>query len=43
MEVTSKEVLDQKRALPLRGRDVLVQDVLPTAAQRFDMAVSELE
>ena len=26
VEVTSKEVLDQKRALPPRGRDVLVQE-----------------
>ena len=30
-----------KRALPLRGRDVLVQNVLPTTAQRYDVAVSE--
>ena len=43
MEVTSKEVLDEKRALPPRGRDVLVQDVLPTTAQRYDVAVSEFE
>ena len=32
-----------KRALPLRGRDVLVQDVLPTTVQRYDMAVAEFE
>ena len=37
-----------KRALHPRGRDVLVQgvlvqDVLPTAAQRYDVAVSEFE
>ena len=33
VEVTSKEILYQKRALPPRGRDVLVQDVLPTSAR----------
>ena len=32
-----------KRTLPLRGRDVLVQDVLPTTAQRYDVAVVEFE
>ena len=32
-----------KRALPLRGRDVLVPDVLPTTAQRHDLAGSEFE
>ena len=32
-----------KKAIPLRGRDVLMQDVLPTAAQHRDVAVSELE
>ena len=32
-----------KRAHPLRGRDVLVQEVLPTSAQRHDVAVSEFE
>ena len=30
-------------ALPLRRRDVLVQDVLPTAAQHNDVAGSEFE
>ena len=29
------------QARPLRGQDVLVQDVLPTTAQRYDVAVSE--
>ena len=32
-----------KPALPLRGRLVLVQDVLPTTAQHYDVAVSEYE
>ena len=32
-----------QRALHPRGRDVLVQDVRPTAAQRYDVAVSEFE
>ena len=32
-----------KRALPLRGRDVLVPDVLPTITQRHDVAVVEFE
>ena len=32
-----------KRALSLRGRDVLVQDVLPTTAQRYGGAVAEFE
>ena len=31
-----------KRALPLRGRDVLMH-VLPTTAQHYDMAVSGFE
>ena len=35
--------LGPKRALPLRGRDVLAQDVLPTTAQRYNLAVSEFE
>ena len=30
-------------AVPLRGRDVLVQDVLPTTALRYDVAVSEFQ
>ena len=32
-----------KRALPSRGRDVLVQDVLPTTAHRSDVPVAEFE
>ena len=32
-----------KRALPPRGRDVLVQDVLPTTAQLYDVTASEFE
>ena len=32
-----------KLALPLRGRDVLVQEVLPTAAHWYEVAVSEFE
>ena len=32
-----------KRALLLRGRDVLVQDVLPATAQRYDVTVSEFD
>ena len=32
-----------ERALPLRGRDFLVRDVLLTTAQRYDVAVSEFE
>ena len=42
--VAAGEILGpKKREFPLRRRDVLVQDVLPTAAQRYDVAVSELE
>ena len=40
VEVTSKAIRDKKRALPPRGRDVLVQDVLPTTAQLFDVDVT---
>ena len=32
-----------RRALPPRGRDVLVQDFLPTTSQRYDVGVSEFE
>ena len=32
-----------KRARPLRGRDVPMQDILPTTAQHFDVAVSKLD
>ena len=32
-----------KRALLLGGRDILLRDVLPTAAVRFDVAVPKLE
>ena len=32
-----------KRALPSRGRDVPLQDALPTTAQHYDVAVSEFE
>ena len=32
-----------ERALPSRGRDILVQDGMPTTAQRWDAAVSEFE
>ena len=32
-----------KRALLLRGRDVLVQDVLLTTAQRYDVAFAEFD
>ena len=43
MEIDIERTLGPKRALSPRGRDVLVQDVLPTAAQRYDVAVSEFE
>ena len=32
-----------KRAVPARGGDVLVQDALPTTAQRHNVAVSEFQ
>ena len=32
-----------KRALPSRGRGVLIQDILPTTAEHDDVAVSEFE
>ena len=35
--------LGAKRALLSRGRDVHMQDVLPTCAQHDDVAVSEFE
>ena len=43
VEVTPKDILDQSAALSLRGRDVLTQDVLATAAQHCDVAVSKFE
>ena len=43
VRVTSKDILGSKRALPSRGRGVLIQDILPTTAQHVDVAVLELE
>ena len=43
VQVTSTDILVQKRALPVRGRDVPMRDILPTSAQHCDAAAPEFE